>query len=324
MRLLLCIALAVSASAHSLQLTGITVRIDGQRTEVNVVAHVPLLLGADPSAAIPLRLQLQLDGKPFHPSGAPVIKADPLSDTISWTASESRAAGAVVVSAPMFPERADDTTVVLVYRNGQLLDRTALNPAHPSAIIGESVFAVLRRFIQMGIGHILSGPDHILFVLGLILVGGSARRLLGIITAFTLAHSLTVSLTALGLTSLSPRLVEPMIALSIVVVGLENLLRKKTNFEVRAWLAFGFGFFHGFGFAGALTEVGLPRQAIGWSLASFNIGVELGQACIVLVALPILIAIHRKSKQAAALFTRFASVVIACAGAVWFVARVWG
>lgn len=324
MRLLVLFALAGLASAHTLQLTGVTVRIEGNSTEVNVVAHVPLLLGKDPAVNIPQRLQLQLDGQPFRPGSSATLKSDPLSDTVSWTAREARAAGAVVVSAPLFPDRPEDTTVVLVYRNGQLIDRSALNPAHPSAVIGETVFEVMRRFVQMGIFHILSGPDHILFVVGLILVGGAARRLLGVITAFTLAHSLTVSLTALGMTSLSPRLVEPMIALSIVVVGLENLLRRKANFEVRAWLAFGFGFFHGFGFAGALAEVGLPKQAIGWSLASFNIGVELGQAFIVLLALPLLGVIRRKSERVGDLVTQGTSALIVGAGAVWFVARILG
>lgn len=324
MRLLVLFALAGLASAHTLQLTGVTVRIDSNGTEVNVVAHVPLLLGKAPAVNIPQRLQLQLDGQPFRPAGIATLQADPLSDTVSWTAREARTAGTVLVSAPLFPDRPDDTTVVLVYRDGQLIDRSALNPAHPSAIIGETVFAVMQRFIEMGIFHILSGPDHILFVLGLILVGGAARRLLGVITAFTLAHSLTVSLTALGMTSLSPRLVEPMIALSIVVVGLENLLRRKANFEVRAWLAFGFGFFHGFGFAGALAEVGLPKQALGWSLASFNIGVELGQACIVLLALPVLAAIRRKSERGGDLVTKGASALIVLAGTIWFFARILG
>ena len=116
MRFLVLLALASLASAHTLQLTGITVRIDANGTEVNVVAHVPLLLGKDPAINIPQRLQLQLDGLPFRPASPPTLKADPLSDTISWTAREGRAAGAVVVSAPLFPDRPDDTTVVLVYR----------------------------------------------------------------------------------------------------------------------------------------------------------------------------------------------------------------
>ena len=88
------------------------------------------------------------------------------------------------------------------------------------------------RFVRMGIFHILSGPDHILFLLGLILAGGTVRQLMGVVTAFTLAHSLTLSLTALGVASLSPRLVEPLIAFSIVVVGVENLAATKSGCSV--------------------------------------------------------------------------------------------
>jgi hydrogenase/urease accessory protein HupE len=197
----------------------------------------------------------------------------------------------------------------------------ALTPAHPSGSEGERLFSVIRRFISMGIFHILSGPDHILFVLGLILAGGSTRQLCGVVTAFTLAHSLTLSLTALGIASLSPRVVEPVIAFSIVVVGLENLLRRKPLFPLRIGLAFGFGFFHGFGFAGALAEAGLPAHAIGWSLASFNTGVEIGQGFILLVVLPVLFVMRQKNEHGSRLFTQFASVAIALAGAVWFADR---
>jgi hydrogenase/urease accessory protein HupE len=146
---------------------------------------------------------------------------------------------------------------------------------------------------------------------------------MGVVTAFTLAHSLTLSLTALGAASLSPRLVEPLIAASIVVVGLENLRQRRSAVAWRIWLAFGFGFFHGFGFAGALAEVGLPKQTIGWSLASFNAGVEIGQACLLALVLPALAAIRRRSPNAGQLVTRFASVGIALAGTIWFVGRMW-
>jgi hydrogenase/urease accessory protein HupE len=179
----------------------------------------------------------------------------------------------------------------------------------------------------MGVLHILSGPDHILFVLGLILAGGTLRQLIGLLTAFTLAHSITLSLTALGIASLSPRIVEPVIALSIVAVALENLLRRNgerpgADYRIRISLAFGFGFFHGFGFAGALTEAGLPQQAIGWSLAAFNLGVELGQGTILLAVLPMLHAIARYSPTGRQRTTRYASIAIAIAGAVWFVERI--
>lgn len=182
--------------------------------------------------------------------------------------------------------------------------------------------AVVRRFVGMGILHILTGPGHILFLLGLVLAGGTVRQLFGLVTAFTLAHSLTLSFIALGIASLSPRIVEPTIALSIVAVALENLFHTNSDIKLRIGLAFGFRFFHGFGFAGALAEVGLPRQAIGWSLASFNVGVEIGQACILLLVLPLLMLVQQRSKSMRGLVTRYASVTIAFAGVFWFVGRV--
>ena len=322
MKLLPLIAVAGLLPAHTLKVTGVVVNIEDTATTVTVVVHLPMLAGADPATAIPQRLHLKLNGAIFHPVAASVAR-DPVNDTVSWSAHEDRRAGSVIVESPVFPDRSDDTTAVLVYRSGQLVDRAVLNSAHPSATVGESLTTVVFRFVQMGMFHILSGPDHIFFLLGLILAGGTVRQLMGVVTAFTLAHSLTLSLTALGVASLSPRLVEPLIAFSIVVVGLENLLQRRSALAWRIWLAFGFGFFHGFGFAGALAEVGLPRQAIGWSLASFNAGVEIGQACILVLVLPILASIRHRSETTSKLVTKFASVVIALAGTIWFVGRVW-
>jgi hydrogenase/urease accessory protein HupE len=134
-------------------------------------------------------------------------------------------------------------------------------------------------------------------------------------------------MTALGLGNFPPWLVEPLIALSIVAVGAENLLHRKINLERRIWLAFGFGFFHGFGFAGALAEIGLPRESIVWSLAAFNAGVEIGQAAIVLLAMPILRILEQRNAVLATAVTRYASVGIAAVGILWFVERVqssWG
>jgi hydrogenase/urease accessory protein HupE len=221
----------------------------------------------------------------------------------------------------MFADYPGDMTIVLVSRNGQVVDRTVVDRSSPSAILAETGRVVFRRFVEMGIHHILSGLDHVLFVVGLLLMRGTLRGLLGIVTAFTLAHSITLSLTALHLASLPSRLVEPVIALSIVAVGAENLFHRTVDFERRAWFAFGFGFFHGFGFAGALAEAGLPHQAIPLSLASFNIGVEIGQACIVLVAVPLLRLLARFNPMLSNAVTRYASVGITAAGVVWFVQR---
>lgn len=297
-------------------------RIEAGRTSVSVVAHVPLLGGADPQTAIAKRLRVRLDGQPFVPQNISVTR-DETNDTVTWTGQEQRAPGAVFFESPIFPDQRDDTTVVLVYRNGELAGRAMLDPGRPRALVGESLPTVIRRFVEQGVIHIFTGLDHVLFVLGLILVGGSLKRLFAVVTAFTLAHSLTLSLTVLGYSSLSPRLVEPVIALSIIAVGIENLLRRKADFELRVWLAFGFGFFHGFGFAGALVEVGLPRQALGWSLASFNVGVEIAQACIVLTAVPLLNLLHRRNPARGELLTKYASMLITAAGVVWFLQRVF-
>lgn len=322
MKWLLAWTLPVIASAHTLQITGVSLDLDDSGTRVTVVAHAPLLGGANPATAIPKRLKLRLDGSVFQPNNATLTR-DPQFDTLTWTAVDPRNAGKLTLEAPIFPDHPEDTTIVLVKRNGELIERTALNTARPEATLNESSFAIARRFGEMGVAHILSGLDHVLFLCGLILAGGPALRLLGVVTAFTVAHSITLSLTALGVSSLSPRFVEPMIALSIVVVGLENLIRKKQDFEFRAWLAFGFGFFHGFGFAGALTEAGLPGHAMAWALAAFNIGVELGQALILVAVLPLLVLVQRSSEKGFQLITRFASIAICLAGGFWFVGRVW-
>src|SRR6185369_9937866 len=110
----------------------------------------------------------------------------------------------------------------------------------------------------------------------LLLLGGTMGRLLKIVTAFTIAHSITLALATFQLVNPSPRIIEPAIALSIVAVGIENLVAQRRQRDVRAMLAFAFGFIHGFGFASVLREFGLPREALGVALASFNVGVELG------------------------------------------------
>jgi hydrogenase/urease accessory protein HupE len=304
--LILGLMAAGAAQGHPVQVTGVVVNLAASRTSVTVVAHLPLLDGADPATAIPARLRLAVDGREFHAETASVER-DLKQDSVTWTGIENRGGNSARIQGPLFPEVPADSTVMLVYKDGKLLDR---------AVVGESLAATVGRFVKLGIFHILSGPDHILFVLGLIMMGGPPRRLLVVITAFTVAHSITLSMTALGLASLTPRIVEPLIAFSIIVVGLENLFPRRSDFRIRVGLAFGFGFFHGFGFAGALAEAGLPHQALGWSLASFNAGVELGQLFIVAIAWPLLAVAPPR-------FTKFASAGIALAGAVWFVARVW-
>ena len=178
---------------------------------------------------------------------------------------------------------------------------------------------VAGPLFALGVEHILGGFDHLVFLLGVILIGGKLRSLVLAITAFTLAHSLTLGLAALGIWAPSPDLVEPVIALSIVYVGVENWFAKDAS---RRWLlTFPFGLIHGFGFAGALQEIALPAAQLPLALLSFNLGVEAGQILVLALLLPILLWLRRRpwfARQG----VRSTSGLIAVAGAVWFVQRV--
>jgi hydrogenase/urease accessory protein HupE len=172
---------------------------------------------------------------------------------------------------------------------------------------------------RLGVEHILTGYDHLLFLFGLILVGGTLRELLVVVTAFTLAHSITLALAALGVVAPSPAIVEPAIALSIAYVGVENWFVKDA---ARRWLlTFPFGLIHGFGFAAALQEISLPKADIPLALVSFNLGVEAGQVAVLALVLPLLLKLRRRA-WFVPVGVRVLSSGIACAGLVWFVLRV--
>ena len=175
----------------------------------------------------------------------------------------------------------------------------------------------LVQFLKLGILHIFTGYDHILFLLGLLLVGGSFLSVVKIVTSFTLAHSLTLSLAALGIVNMPARLVEAGIAFSIIYIALENLLFKQ--FDRRWAVSFVFGLVHGFGFANVLKQMHLPRSGLISSLFSFNAGVEVGQIAVVLLILPIL-GMVRRSKAHSPVVTS-ASAVILVAGLFWFYQR---
>jgi hydrogenase/urease accessory protein HupE len=238
----------------------------------------------------------------------------------------ARPAAVLEVIGPVFPLVANHETFVNVEAGGRLVVQDVLSATHRVTRVyaggTPGMLAVLRTFIAAGVHHIAIGPDHILFVLGLLLLGGGLARLLKIVTAFTAAHSLTLALAALGLVHVQSRIVEPLIALSIVFVAFETLRARSGRADRRALLAFGFGLVHGFGFASVLAEFGLPREALGWSLAGFNVGVELGQACIVLLVAPALGWIAKRSPALHARIVRVLALAIAAAGGFWFVQRV--
>ncbi len=169
-----------------------------------------------------------------------------------------------------------------VYTLTQATPRTQLFGA---AVDPRTAFEVGQAYVALGVAHILGGLDHLLFVICLLFLVGFKRRLVWTITAFTAAHSLTLGLSALGWLSLRAPPVEAVIALSIVLMAAEALRREDTlTRRLPALVAFGFGLFHGLGFAGALAEFGLPEQHLLAALAAFNLGVEFGQLMTVLAA----------------------------------------
>ncbi|MFF2446311.1 HupE/UreJ family protein [Neobacillus sp. NPDC058068] len=172
-------------------------------------------------------------------------------------------------------------------------------------------------FMKLGINHILEGYDHILFLLSLLIARQSFKQIATVITAFTIAHSLTLTLTVLGIINIPPSIVEPAIAISICYVALENIFRKKVSYR---WvLSFLFGLIHGMGFADILTEMHIPKSELAIDLASFNIGIEIIQLLIVVLLLPLLTLLHRSKYSRKAIIS--VSTIAFLLGGFWLIER---
>jgi hypothetical protein len=183
---------------------------------------------------------------------------------------------------------------------------------------------VVAQYTALGFTHILpKGLDHILFVLGLFLLSTRWKPLLVQVTAFTLAHTITLGLSIYGVVSLSPAIVEPLIAASIAYVAIENLVTAELK-PWRAFVVFGFGLLHGLGFAGVLHEIGLPRSEFLMALLSFNVGVELGQLAVIASAW-LLIGLWWKTRAwYRARLVQPLSALIAAVGVYWTIERIIG
>ena len=184
-----------------------------------------------------------------------------------------------------------------------------------------SRLTIAWRYFALGFTHIMPrGVDHVLFVLGIFLLSGRARSVLWQVSAFTVAHSITLGLSMYGLVTVSPRIVEPLIALSIAYVAIENILLS----ELKSWrvvLVFAFGLLHGMGFAGALKELGLPRSEFVTALLTFNMGVEAGQLTVIGAAF-MLVGWHCASRPwYRSRIVVPASTVIACTAVYWTIER---
>jgi hydrogenase/urease accessory protein HupE len=229
-----------------------------------------------------------------------------------------------------------EATITDVLVRLQLLDgthsTTLVRPSRPWVEIAASsgTFAVLGAYLVHGILHILLGYDHLLFVLALVLIVRSRRVLFFTITAFTVAHSITLALATLGVVRVPGPPVEATIALSIVLLAQELVRMQRGEIGLTArwpWLvAFCFGLLHGFGFAGALTAVGLPQGDVPLALFAFNVGVEIGQLAFIAAALGVL-ALARRVEPSPAVgrhALRAASYAIGTLAAFWFFERLAG
>ena len=336
------------APAHPAPFSFVDVRLEAGTLDVTVVAHVwdvahefdiddpalvlnPDILGPRGDrlgSLIGERLQVLLDGRRLTLDEWSDPEPLPERQSVRLRASQrlDGGPGSIVVAAELFPYDPNHQTFLNFYEDAELATQAILGGSEASyeyfAGTRQGVWAVLQKFVPSGVHHILIGPDHLLFLIGLLLLGGGVRQLLLVVTAFTVAHSITLSLAVLNVVTPPARLVEPIIALSIVYVGVDNLLARGGR-DMRVWIALVFGLIHGFGFASVLRDMGLPGGALGWSLFSFNLGVEVGQLAVVLVVAALLGAIRARSAVAGQRIAVGGSIAVIAAGAFWFIERVF-
>jgi hydrogenase/urease accessory protein HupE len=188
------------------------------------------------------------------------------------------------------------------------------------AVIPKLRSEIVKQYLVLGFTHIVpKGLDHVLFVLGIFLLAVRLKPVLWQVTAFTLAHTITLALTIYGVVSLPSDIVEPLIALSIVYVAIENIFTDKLH-AWRPLIVFAFGLLHGMGFAGVLSEIGLPRSEFVPALLAFNVGVELGQLAVIFAAFVLTLPFRNEPWYRRAIVIP-GSLLIAAVALYWFVQR---
>ena len=233
------------------------------------------------------------------------------------------------IDFPGLDQTLSDVLVRIEQADGSIFTQL-VKASRPSVEVAEppSAWAVAWQYLELGVAHILLGFDHLLFVLALLLIVRGWRRLLATVTAFTVAHSITLAAATLGFVRVAGPPVEATIALSIVFLASEliKVSRGQPSLTARApWLvAFAFGLLHGFGFAGALANVGLPRAEIPLALLTFNVGVELGQIIFVFAALAAVWLLGRIRKDWPTWAAQAPAYGIGTLAAFWLVERLVG
>jgi len=330
--LFLLLTLASPAAAHWADSARADVRLAGREAHVELVVPSGLLkaVGKDPAALeafIAERVKLFADGQAAEAklvTSAPDT-ASPAGDphtTLALTYTFPAAAPVPVRATLEYALFAPDAPAARCLAEISVQDayeNVVLTPASPRFEAGapQAWWEAAKRFVVSGVAHIMGGPDHVLFLVSLLMIGGGVWYVVKVVTAFTIAHAITLSVAVLGYANPPGSWIEPLIALTIVYVAAENFFRKETS--GRWIITFLFGLIHGFGFAGALAESGLPATHLAVSLVSFNLGIELGQLAIVLIASAGLYAIRNQAWERTLRLAISGGVV--AIGLYWFVER---
>lgn len=313
-RLLLLLALGgvAPASGHELKTAALWLD-EAEPGRVEVTLRTPLSADGGAAALLP-RLDPQC-----RIAGAVATAREDDAVRRTWTVDCSRPLDGMRVRIDGLDPRMPDAVVIARFADGREAT-LAVDRHEPELIVAPPAAPVrsLLAYFPLGIEHILFGADHLLFVIGVMLAvlagGGGARRLVWALTAFTLAHSLTLALAALGIWGLPPKVVELLIALSIVTLALELAragpgVTRSLALRRPAVVAFVFGLLHGFGFAGALREIGLPEGARAWALLLFNAGVEAGQLLFVGAVLLLAMLARHWKRELASVAPHFATLL---------------
>jgi hypothetical protein len=274
------------------------------------------------------RLWLTVDGVRVAPGTWSAPEALPERQSIGLEARVhlDHVPGRVRVHAYVFPYDKVHQTFVNVYEHEQLKTQAILDVRRQTleyfASSPRGVLALIQKFLPDGLTHILFGPDHLLFLAGLLLLGGTWRQRLLVVSAFTLTHFVALSLAAFNIVRPPARFVDPAIALSIVYVGADNLMVRGGR-DVRGWIAAAFGAIHGLGYAAALHALDLSRVALTWSVLSFNIGVGIGQVAAATAIAAVIAALRSRNEALGRRVAYAGSLVVIAAGTFWFVQRVF-
>jgi hydrogenase/urease accessory protein HupE len=263
------------------------------------------------------------------PTERPRVETDEQSVTVRWTAH----CGAEELSGARFgvvglAETGTNALLRIALLDGRRV-QAVLHAGAPSFVVPEraSALGAFRDYLRLGVLHIAAGFDHLLFVFGLVLLATSARRLFWTVTAFTAGHSVTLSLAVLGVVRVPTAPIEVAIAATILVLALELARGERAPAEEsalrrRPWaVAFAFGLLHGFGFAGALAEIGLPQEEIPVALFSFNLGIEIGQLAFVALVLALRRALAPVLSGAPAWIARAPVTAIGALAVYWCLDR---